>query len=140
MKVALVGCGAAKLGHRAAAQDLYTGNLFRAARAYAERFADSWFILSAKHGLVAPPQVLEPYNATLVGAPREVVQRWSLAVSDSLRRYVPASALVVFLAGEAYSGAVTNLPNKVEYPLSGLGMGKRIAYMQRAVRGARRGS
>jgi len=61
----LVGCGARKLAHAAPAKDLYTGPLFRAARAYAEAHADAWYVLSAKYGLVHPDRVIEPYNVYL---------------------------------------------------------------------------
>lgn len=40
-------------------------DLFRKARAYAERSADEWFVLSAMHGLVDPGDVVEPYDLTL---------------------------------------------------------------------------
>jgi hypothetical protein len=62
--IALVGCGASKLTRRAPAQDLYTGTLFRAARAYAEQH-DHWYILSARHGLVDPEMELDPYDCSL---------------------------------------------------------------------------
>lgn len=38
----------------APAADLYTSDWFRKARAYAERYADTWFVLSALHGVLAP--------------------------------------------------------------------------------------
>jgi hypothetical protein len=58
----IVGCGAAKLGHRAAARDLYTGSLFRAARRHAEASGLPWRILSAKYGLIHPDQEIDPYD------------------------------------------------------------------------------
>lgn len=58
----IVGCGAAKLDRAAPARELYTGSLFRAARAYAERSGLPWRILSAEHGLISPDKVIEPYD------------------------------------------------------------------------------
>src|SRR5690606_13413659 len=55
--IALVSCVSSKEPHAAPARDLYTSALFRKARAYAERNADAWYILSAKYGLVDPNRV-----------------------------------------------------------------------------------
>lgn len=65
VRVALVGCGAAKLPGRHRARDLYTGSLFRAALAHAERSADEVLILSALHGLVGLDDELDAYNVRL---------------------------------------------------------------------------
>lgn len=63
--MALVGCGKAKLDVAAPARDLYTGPLFRAARAHVEARYEHWGILSAKHRLVEPDRVLAPYDVCL---------------------------------------------------------------------------
>ncbi|HUG14566.1 MAG TPA: hypothetical protein VMM78_06045, partial [Thermomicrobiales bacterium] len=67
----VVPCGSAKVWDRypnagpTAAQDVYTGSPFVLNRHYAEQFGDSWVILSAKYGFVAPQFVIrEPYNVT----------------------------------------------------------------------------
>jgi hypothetical protein len=49
-------------------------------RRYAESHADAWCILSAKHGLVEPAQVLAPYEVTL--------NRLGKAVTTHAVRYV----------------------------------------------------
>lgn len=63
-RIALVGCTKGKLPARAPARDLYVGDLFAKARAYAQTF-DAWYVLSARHGLVLPDEVIEPYDVTL---------------------------------------------------------------------------
>src|SRR5690606_20391996 len=52
--VILIGCAKRKHPAAAPARDLYASPLFRKGRAYAEHAEVPWFILSAKHGLVAP--------------------------------------------------------------------------------------
>jgi len=47
------------------ARDLFLLELFRRYRAYAIADADRWYILSAKHGLLDPDQVIAPYECTL---------------------------------------------------------------------------
>src|SRR3546814_7260194 len=63
--VFLVACVAAKLDRPAPARDLYASPWFQKARAYVERQGGAWFILSAKHGLIAPETVIAPYDETL---------------------------------------------------------------------------
>lgn len=72
--MALVGCGKAKLDRPAPARDLYTGGLFRAARAHVEARYEHWGILSAKHHLVDPDRVLMPYDLAMTDLSAE--QRW----------------------------------------------------------------
>jgi hypothetical protein len=49
-----------------------------------EQSCDRWFILSAKHGLVDPEQVLEPYDESLVGKPSSALERWATVVLQQL--------------------------------------------------------
>jgi hypothetical protein len=59
-----VPCGQRKVWDRdpqcgpTAARIAYTGSPFIVNRAYAERFADAWLILSAKYGFIAPEFML----------------------------------------------------------------------------------
>ena len=62
MTVLLIGCGKTKLPHPAPARDLYTGPLFKARRAFAERSGLPWLVFSALHGFVEPDRVLHPYD------------------------------------------------------------------------------
>lgn len=80
-RVALVGCGKTKLRSAAPAKDLYTGPLFRMARAYAERTCDAWAILSAKHFLVMPDEVIEPYDLRLEDLDVDYLRQWTWTVN-----------------------------------------------------------
>jgi hypothetical protein len=83
--VPLVGCVKGKLGHPAPARDLYTSALFRKERDYAIRSGLPWFVLSAKHGLVAPPIVLAPYDLRLSKTARRYRREWGQRVLIQLR-------------------------------------------------------
>lgn len=65
LKLILIGCGKAKKAEPCMAQDLYTGPIFKARRAYAEASGCGWMIVSAKHELVSPFERLSPYNLTM---------------------------------------------------------------------------
>ena len=61
----LVSCVGKKLPHSAQANALYTSDWFRKTRSFVDAKGWPWFILSAKYGIVAPEQVIEPYEKTL---------------------------------------------------------------------------
>ena len=132
MKVALIGCGKSKLNRPAAARDLYTGQLFRATRTWAEANCDQWYILSAKHGLVAPEEWHEPYNVTLNTMSREDRQKWGYVVLHQIWRAVSIPSEIVFLAGRAYREYLIeplDLQYTVTCPLAHLGIGQQIAWL-----------
>jgi hypothetical protein len=58
--VVLVACAGTKVPRQAAAKDLYASALFLKSRSYAERVGGRWFILSAKHGLLGPEELVAP--------------------------------------------------------------------------------
>jgi hypothetical protein len=130
----LVGCVKAKLRHPAPAQDLYTSPLFREERAYAEACGVPWFILSAEHGLVRPDTVLEPYDLRLSKTTPAYRRAWGARVVDQLISEVGSLAgkRIEVHAGSAYTDAIRNDLRShgahVEEPLSGLTMGKRLAW------------
>jgi len=63
MKATLIQCTNAKRDSAAPARDLYDpSTLFCKMRGYAQARGEPWFIVSAKHGLVDPDTVVEPYD------------------------------------------------------------------------------
>jgi hypothetical protein len=102
MRVALVSCVKSKRPEPAAAKDLYTSELFRRFRRYAETTADRWYILSAEHGLLDPEQIVAPYERTLNRMALADRLSWANRVQAQLKDTVPANAEVVILAGQRY--------------------------------------
>lgn len=137
MRVGLVGCASTKLTRPAPARDLYTSQLFRKASAYAEGTCDQWFILSAKHGLVQPDTVLEPYDMKLGRSTRYAATNappfhdWAARVRDDLtaRLTGEVDVTLVVLAGALYEAITYGLPWPHEAPLNGLGIGQRLAWL-----------
>jgi len=123
--IGLVACGKAKLDHPAPARDLYTGTLFRFARAYCERTYDTWYILSARHGLVLPEAVIAPYDQTLAGASRDARRRWATWVADQLWA-LGVEGRFYLHAGEDYADFLAPQLSVVRRPLQGLGIGQQL--------------
>jgi hypothetical protein len=82
--VVLIGCAKQKLAHAAPARELYTSQLFSKERAYAEAANVVWFILPAKHGLVSPVTVLEPYALNLSMMSSDYRHAWGVRVVEQL--------------------------------------------------------
>jgi hypothetical protein len=148
--VVLIGCCGSKLDHAAPARELYTSTLFKKARAYAEALGGEWAILSALHGLVMPDQVLEPYDCTFKdvrarsSSPSAAVEEWGRKTQAALRARWPG-ARFVFLGGRDYAACLRGYgstvvsgrtidrlnPLDAAEPLAGLGIGERLAWLDR---------
>jgi hypothetical protein len=125
--IVLISCVKRKRETRSKAKDLYDSTLFQAQRAYAEKFADDWYILSAKYGLLHPEAEIGPYEQTLKGAPIAEKREWSNQVFSDLVHRTAKDDLIVITAGEDYCRFLVPLierrGNKIERPVKGLSMG-----------------
>ncbi|MEX0754979.1 MAG: DUF6884 domain-containing protein [Actinomycetota bacterium] len=134
-RIGLVGCVKKKQSASAPARDLYTSALFRGRRAFVERTCARWFILSAKHGLVDPSTVLEPYDETLKGAPTATRRTWSESVADQMRTVLgPLRGLTFEVhAGADYldfglERALLGDGADILRPTRGMSLGKQLAF------------
>ena len=129
--IALVGCAAAKLSRPAPARDLYTSQLFRKASAYAEANADRWYILSAKHGLVSPDTVLEPYDTKLGHKHGPAIWDWAERVARQLDAELAGDNEIelLVLAGEQYRTFLARCDYRATVPMAGMGIGQQLGYL-----------
>lgn len=139
-RIGLVGCVKDKATSAKPARDLYVSTLFHGRRAYVERSCDEWWILSAKHGLLHPEQVIEPYDQTLKEAGTAGRQMWSLKVLDALvERVVPTSHDIIEVhAGAEYRdyGLVHGLRRlgcQIVNPTEGLVFGEQLAFYKSVI-------
>lgn len=125
--VGLVGCSMSKLQRPAPARELYTSQLFRKATAYVEWNCDRWYILSAKHGLLHPDHVIEPYDVKLGtnvhGWADEVRAQLAVELADV------AGVTLVALAGKQYQTVLRPCQWPFQIPMKGLGIGQQLAYL-----------
>lgn len=105
-RVAIVGCSAHKAPAPALARDLYRSEVFQHSRAYAERYANEWWILSAKHGLLRPGDVIEPYDMPLSAASPAARQEWLANVTRSMTDVIRPSDAITILAADDYAKPV----------------------------------
>ncbi len=104
----LLGCIKYKRSGPTPAHNLYTSPLFLRRRRYAEAAGVRWYVLSARHGLVLPEEVIAHYDVHLAGQSASYRAAWGAFVVEQLRRERgEMSGLVVDIhAGDAYVEAV----------------------------------
>ena len=123
-RVALVACVSKKQPSPMPAQSLYSSDWFRKASAYARRTADDWYILSAKHALLAPHKVIAPYDETLKRMRAPAKETWSKGVLRELVTVLQPGDRVVILAGKDYReyllSRIRAMGCVVEIPMKGL--------------------
>lgn len=134
--VVLLGCGKAKASTPCPAVELYVGQLYRAALAYVrQQYGGPTWIMSAKHGLLGPDVVTEPYEATLSRANDR--HAWTHLVGIELLTQTNPGDVVVAFAGEHYvewAPALRKRGRVVELPLEGMTLGQRMQWLRAPAR------
>lgn len=134
--VYLVSCVAGKRAAPTPAKELYTSEWFRRARAYVEASGAPWFILSAKHGLVSPDEMLEPYEETLNTMSVRDRRAWAERVQRQMDQRLPHVDRIVVLAGQRYREFLMDYLRRrtptIEVPLEGLRIGEQLHWFGQA--------
>jgi hypothetical protein len=136
--LALLSCTKKKAPVPCPAADLYApSSFFRKAYALARRVARDTFVLSAKHGLVHPGDVIAPYEQTLANSGRAERRAWAQGVHRQLiatTEYREAKTILWF-AGEAYRKDLMPLVvgdgKRCVVPMEGLAQGEQLAWLTR---------
>lgn len=132
----LIGCVKTKLDVSAPAEELYISPLFRKRRTYAESNGGPWFVISALHGLVAPGDVVAPYDMALAAQSVQFRRAWGHRVAAQLREICNLAGQTVEIhAGSAYVDVLEPLllsaGASVRVPLRGLSQGQHLAWYSR---------
>jgi hypothetical protein len=141
-RIILIGCGQDKRSQPDEAQHLYTGQMFRARRAYAEATGTDWFVVSAKAGLLHPTQVLAPYDLTMRDLPAIERAAWSLAVIKAVLDEVPddnvrlGDVVLELHLGADYAEPLIEVAKAIglswDWPVEGLGIGQQRKWYREA--------
>ena len=137
MHLALVSCGKIKRDYRCPALSMYTGELFRKASTWAGMYSDDWMILSAKYGAMDPFEEIDPYDMTLHRFNGLEIRKWSKGCLDQIMTKHHGVQVITFLAGKKYMDCMRLMLEPlgiiVFSPLSGMGIGKQLAYLKHAI-------
>ena len=131
--IVLIPCASKKQIHRAKAKDIYISPLFRMNLKYAQSLhPDRIFILSAKHGLLALDEEIEPYDKTLNTMNSQEIKEWANNLLQKLRKVADLEIdKFIILAGDKYRKYVIPHIKNYETPLQGLSIGKQLQYLKR---------
>lgn len=111
--------------------------LFRCRRNFAERSDRPWFVLSSRHGLVRPDEVIEPYDLCLARQPIAHRRAWGGRVVQQLEAELGGPGELAGRAVEVHAGAAHLDPIEallrergaaVATPLRGLSLGRHLAW------------
>jgi hypothetical protein len=139
----VVACGAKKIWDlnrtvgSTPAKDAYVGTLFRLSRKYAERFADSWIVLSAKYGYAEPDFVIgSAYDVTFNKRSTNPVQVETLR-EQAKKMHLDRFNQIVVLGGARYvkmvRASLAGSKTEVSAPLKGLGIGLMQSCLKQAI-------
>lgn len=133
--VFIISCCSTKLGKKAKAKDLYISRLFKSARGLAESYpCSSWWIASAKHGLVHPEEYVEPYDTSLSSFGKKDREKWGRYIRREMVRRIANPHKIVLLCGEDYTKQILPgakvLTKRVYTPLKGLALGEQTKWLK----------
>jgi hypothetical protein len=145
-RLCITPCGAKKIWDKrpnagaTRAQEVYIGAFANACQAYADAFFERWIVLSAKHGVLFPDDLLtENYDVAFDSDPALVISVERLRAQWTERGLREAEEIVV-LGGKKYVRAVERLfagwdcQPRIVAPLHGLqGIGFMLQALHRAV-------
>ena len=128
----IIPCGGAKRDYPCLAALMYVGGYHLKCQAYAEELTtlDRILILSAKYGLLALDDPIEPYELRM-GKPGCV--SWSVVHHQAVERGLAGElgSNVIALGGSAYTGVCKRVWPGCRTPLDGVGgIGKQLAWMK----------
>lgn len=134
-RICLVACAKTKRESKSLAKELYVSSLFHKSSEYAQRNSDKWYILSAKHGLLNPYDVIAPYEQTLNNMGVSERRIWSNKVLNQLLQIANSNSEIIFLAGIKYRELlIPNLSERgynISVPLKGLSIGNQLKWLKR---------
>jgi len=145
MQICIISCGKKKIwdinpvAEKVAAKDAYIGLYFKTNRAYAEKFFDRWYILSAKYGFLKPTTLIENYNAKLGKKRTNPITLDELTKqAKEMIRELSTEFEITVLGGRIYREMTKKafkgyIVKELEI-LKGKGIGKQIALLQKAIR------
>jgi hypothetical protein len=97
-------CSKQKLGYNSSvkkmAKDMYRGRLFKAVRKFCERMEFDYVIISAKHGLIFPEQIIEGYEKEI--QTNKDVENIRSVVEGKLKLILEKYDKIIVVAGEKY--------------------------------------
>ena len=107
----VISCSKGKLEHPAPAKDFYTGQLFKALKKLATQNQWGLRVLSGKLGLIAPNDMIEPYDQKLQDN-RDDIERVQALTLPKLETLIPDYDKIIVLMSKNYRRVIEPLVNE----------------------------
>lgn len=129
--IVCLSCVKSKRIHSCSAEDMYISPLFQKMLSYAKSLnPEKIFILSAKYGLLALHDIIEPYEKTLKNMAISERKAWAQDVLESLRKETDLkSDKFIFLAGMPYRENLVEHIKKYDVPMEGMPFGRQLKWL-----------
>lgn len=129
--IVCISCVKSKRPQACIAENMYTSPLFQGMLAYAKSLnPQKIFILSAKYGLLAMDDMIEPYEKTLKNMTKGEKKAWADAVLTRLRKETDlAKDQFIFLAGLPYRENLIPHINNYQVPMKGMPFGRQLQWL-----------
>ena len=139
----IVPCGQIKIWKKepshgpAKAKNAYIGAPFKVNKAFAEKFADKWIVLSSKYGFIDPEFIIpKDYNVTFKKPSTNPINTDAL-LKQLKQKNLDSYDVVIALGGEDYSSIVKKVfmkVSKVIAPTEGLPIGKAMGHVKSLIK------
>jgi hypothetical protein len=136
--VVFISCANKKSKQKNKAKYLYKSDLFKKSLEYAERILrpDKIFILSAKHGLLALDEEIEPYDEALKDKNREEQRQWAKLVFNKINKECDVNNdTFIILAGKMYYKDLINYLPNIKLPMNNLKIGYKKQWLKKELYG-----
>jgi hypothetical protein len=127
----LISCTKNKRREASFAKDLYISQWFTKCKAYVTEIGHPYFILSAKHKLLHPNLIIDPYDMSLNDMSGREKYQWSLEVANQIMDNIPPQSRIIIFAGKNYRKFLVPMLQTnytVEIPLEGYGIGEQLSW------------
>lgn len=131
-KICFVGCTKHKKSYKCKASELYSEsvNFRKQINIISKIYKCEYYILSAKHGLVNPSDILEPYDLSLYNMNTKEIEKWVENVKNQMNDVFDCKNIhAIFLCGEKYRKNLLDIFYSYEEPFKGLGIGQQMQKM-----------
>lgn len=130
MVVSFVACCKLKSNKGTTAEKMYISPLFKLSLKYAKEHSDIVFILSAKYGLLALDDIIEPYNETLNTKTDDEIKEWSKKIIKSIKKLKLEKSRFLYLCGSNYKKYLEKELSGND-PMKGLSLGFRLQWLKK---------
>lgn len=106
--IIIIQCSNSKKSQQTKASELYTSERFNLSKKIAEKYAKTWFILSAKHGLIEPDKLVTPYDRTITDFSVDEKKEFISNVINQITKLELTNKRLIFLTDPDYTDEIVN--------------------------------